>query len=223
MASLIGSTKRNLIAKSNTTVVAVTSAASFIVVFCAVAAWSLFGQFNYQNRVIGAQRDAVKQLKSNLSATSQLENSYAAFLAPSTNIIGGNPTGTGQQDGNNTKIILDALPSRYDYPALATSLENLIIGQGVQIQSISGTDEGAQQTDQSSASPSPQPMPFQVVITGDYAGVQRVVGAFERSIRPVQIQTLELTGNQSQLTLTIAAQTYWQPGKALTIDTKVIK
>lgn len=220
----ITSVKRGLIAKSNATIVAVTAGACFVVVFCLVASVSLFGQFMYQNRVIGANQAALRLLKANLQATDTLETSYNAFLAPSTNIIGGNPNGSGPQDGNNTKIVLDALPSRYDYPALATSLEGILLSQGVQIQSITGTDDAASQAgNQSSANPTPQPMPFQVVVGGSYQSVQNVVGAFERSIRPIQVQTLELAGDQSQLTLTIAAQTYWQPAKDLSINTQVVK
>ena len=218
------SVKRTLIAKSNTTIVAVTSGACFIVVFCAVASISLFSQLNYQNRVLSENRTALKQLKNDVQASKSLETSYSAFVGTPTNIIGGDPHGTGPQDGSNAKIVLDALPSKYDYPALATSLENILTSQAVQIQSITGTDDAAnQQVAQSSSNPAPQPMPFQVVVGGDYQSIQSVVGALERSVRPFQIQTMELAGDQSKMTLTIVAQTYWQPAKNLNISTKVVK
>ena len=220
----VSSVKRSLIAKSNTTIVAVTSGACFVIVFCIVASVSLFGQFLYQNRVIGASQVALHQLKTNLQATDTLETSYNAFLSTPTNIIGGNPNGTGPQDGNSTKIVLDALPSRYDYPALATSLENILSSQSVQIQSITGTDDAvAQANNQSSTAPVPQSMPFQVVVNGNYAAIQNVISAFERSVRPIQVQTMELSGDQNQLTLTMSAQTYWQPAKSLSISTKVVQ
>ncbi len=217
------SVKRTLIEKSNATIVAVTSVACFIVVFSAVASVSLFGQFTYQNRVIGASRDALNQLKVDIQASKKLVVSYGAFVDTPTNAIGGDPNGSGPQDGNNAKIILDALPSKYDYPALATSLEKILTGQSVQIQSITGTDDAANQANQTSSNPAPQPMPFQIVVTGNYGSIQNVVSAFERSIRPFQIQTMELAGDQSQLTLTINAQTYWQPAKNLDIRTKAVE
>jgi hypothetical protein len=218
------SIKRTLIAKSNTTIVAVTSGACFIVVFCAVASVSLFGQLSYQNRIIGADKTALKQLKDDIQASKSLEASYKAFTSTTTNIIGGSPNGTGSQDGTNAKIVLDALPSKYDYPALATSLENILTSQTVQIQSITGTDDAANQSNnQSSTEPAPQPMPFQAIVQGNYPSIQNVVSAFERSIRPFQIQTMELSGDQSQLSLTIDAQTYYQPAKNLNIRTKVVQ
>lgn len=218
------SIKRTLIEKSNTTIVVATSVACFLVVFCAVAAFSLFDQFMYQNRVIGADKKALNQLKTDIESTKSLVASYQSFVSTPTNSIGGDPNGTGPQDGNNAKIILDALPSKYDYPALITSLEKILTGQSVQIQSITGTDDAATQAaNQSSSVPMPQPMPFQVVVTGNYDSIQHAVNAFERSIRPFQVQTMELAGDQSQLTLTITAQTYWQPAKNLDIRTQVIR
>lgn len=218
------SLKRALIEKSNTTVVVVTSVATFIVIFSLVATWSLFDQFAYQNRIIGANQTALTQLKADIDSSKTLETAYNAFISTPTNAIGGNPNGSGAQDGTNAKIILDALPSHYDYPALVTSLENILVGQSAQIQSITGTDDAVvQAANQSSAQPVPQPMPFQIVVTGNYDAIQKVVNAFERSIRPFQVVTMELTGDQSQLTLTVNAQTYWQPAKNLDIKMESIQ
>lgn len=224
MAAAVPSLKRALIEKSNTTIVVVTSVAAFIVVFSLVASWSLFGQFMYQSRVIGVNRTALDRLNKDIESTKSLETSYNAFISTPSNAIGGDPKGVGPQDGTNAKIILDALPSKYDYPALVTSLENILTGQSVQIQSISGTDDAAAQAaNQTSSNPSPQPMPFQVVVTGKYDSINNVVSAFEHSIRPFQIQTMELSGDQNQLTLTINAQTYWQPAKNLNIKSEVVQ
>jgi hypothetical protein len=220
----VPSLKRALIEKSNTTIVVVTSVAAFLVVFSLVASWSLFGLFTYQNKVIGINRIAQDQLSKDIHSTQSLEASYNAFTSTPNNAIGGNPSGTGPQDGTNAKIILDALPSKYDYPALVTSLESILTSQSAQIQSISGTDDAVTQAaNQSSSSPTPQPMPFQVVVTGNYPAIQNVVSAFQRSIRPFQVQTLELSGDQNQLTLTITAQTYWQPAKSLDIKSEVVQ
>src|SRR6266568_2769573 len=150
------SIKRSLIAKSNVKIVVAISGACFVVVFCAVASVSLLSQLAYQNHIISADKSALKQLKSNIQAAQSLETSYGAFTGTPTNIIGGNPNGAGPQDGNNTKIVLDALPSKYDYPALATALENLLSNQSVQIQSITGIDDAASQAgNQSSPDPTP--------------------------------------------------------------------
>jgi Tfp pilus assembly protein PilO len=218
------STKRMLIDKANARIVGYVSVAAFILVFSLVATKTLISQAAYQNRVIGAKRDAVNQLKADIAATAQLKTAYKAFTGTSQNVLGGNPDGEGSTDGNNAKIVLDALPSSYDFPGLTTSLESLLGSQNVKIDSIAGTDdEVAQSTNTSSVSPLPVPIPFSVAIEGNYQGVQNVVNAFERSIRPMQIQSMNISGGQDRLTLDIIAQTYYQPAKSLNIKKEVVK
>ena len=220
----IVSTKRMQIDKANARIVVYVSVAAFILVFSLVATKMLVSQATYQNRVIGIKRAAVNQLKTDISATSQLKVAYQGFVDTSQNVIGGNPKGAGAQDGDNTKIVLDALPSGYDFPGLTTSLETLLGSQNVKINSIAGTDdEVAQSSNQSSVNPQPVPIPFSITVQGDYTGIQNVLGAFEKSIRPIQVQTLNITGSQGKLTLNVTAQTYYQPAKSLNIKKEVVK
>ncbi len=224
-------TKRALIDQANTTVVILTSVAAFVFVFCAVATKTLASQAAYQNKIISGKRTAVKQLKTDLGAVSTLKTSYKAFTSTSQNVIGGNTNGTGAQDcsgkgqdGNNAKIVLDALPSSYDFPALTASLEKLMACQQVSITNITGTDEAASQaSNTSSATPKAIPMTFSVSAEGSYDKLQGLVSAFEHSIRPVKVTALGLTGNKDKLTLTVTAETYFQPAKSLNISTKVVK
>ncbi len=224
MAKMHVSTKRLMIDKTNARIVVITAVAAFIVVFTLVASKTLISQATYQNRVITADKQALTQLKSDIQATNTLVTSYQAFVGTSQNVIGGNPHGSGSKDGDNAQIVLDALPSEYDFPALATSLEKLLTSQHVQIQSITGTDdEVSQQSTKSSPKPQPVAMPFQVSVTGNYQAVQSLVSAFGKSIRPIQIQTMQLSGDQSSMSLTISAQTFYQPQKTLSITQKAIQ
>lgn len=224
MAAKVAISKRAMITKANKNVVIATSVAAFIVIFCLVASKTLFSQMLYQNRIVSAKKQALSQLKADETAANQLENSYQTFVSTPQNVIGGNPTGTGQNDGDNGKIVLDALPSQYDFPALATSLEKILTSQGVQIQSISGSDdELAQGQQKATANPTSVAMPFQISVTGNYQAITNVVKTFEASIRPIQVQNMTLSGSDASLTLSITAQTYYQPAKTFTIGSTVIK
>lgn len=223
MADQNPSGKRLLISKANSRIVALTSGSAFIVVFCLVASYTLVGQLNYQNRVIGAKKKALTQLKQDIDSTTDLVAKYKAFVATPENAIGGNPAGIGPQDGDNAKIVLDALPSKYDFPSLATSLEKILKDQGVRIESISGSDDEVAQAGSASATPQPVEVPFELSVSGKYANIQKVVKAFESSIRPIQMQTLQITGNEGEMTLRIVAKTYYQPEKTLNIRTEVVK
>lgn len=220
----MGSMKHVMIDKANARLVAIVSIAAFAAIFSLVAAKTLWSQAAYQGRVITAKQSALTKLEANTKAIDQLKTSYDAFVGTSTNAIGGNALGTGPKDGDNAKIILDALPSKYDFPALTTNIETLVNDQSVQLTSISGTDdEIAQSSNVNSPNPQPVEMPFQVTVTADYTKVQNLVNAFEHSIRPIKIQTLSLVGTQDKISMTISASTYYQPAKSLKIRTEVVK
>lgn len=224
MARTTSHTKRSLIGKANSTIVTATAIAAFVLIFSLVASKSLFSQMAYQNRVIDAKKEAVTQLEDNLSARDSLVTSYKSFVDRPQNILGGDPAGTGAQDGDNAKLILDALPSVYDFPALATSLEKLITSQNLQIVGITGTDqEVEQQAVTASGDPQPVGMPFQIQVAGSYDSIKNLVDLFDRSTRPFQVQTVSLGGNQSNMTMTLSAQTYYQPAKSFKIKTEVVK
>lgn len=224
MAKTGSFTKRSLITKANSRIVWATGIAAFVVIFSGVACKTLVGQASYQNRVISEKKKAFATLQSDLNARDTLVSSYKSFVNTPQNVLGGNPDGSGPQDGDNAKIILDALPSKYDFPALATSLEKLINDQGLKIVSISGTDdEIAQTANLTSAKPAPVPMPFQVQVGGSYDAIKSLVDVFERSIRPIDVQKMEITGSDGSMTATISAQTFYQPEKNLNISSEVVK
>lgn len=224
MARIGTTTKRSLISKANSTIVIATTVAAFVVIFALIATKALVSQAAYQNRVIAAKKTAVNQLKENLDARDSLVASYKAFTDTSQNMVGGDPKGEGPQDGDNAKLVLDALPSKYDFPALATTLEKILTSQNLQIVSISGTDqEIQQQSTNASGAPQAVSMPFQIQVSGSYESIKGLVDLFDRSIRPFQIQTMDISGNQSNMTLSISAQTYYQPEKTFNVSTEVIK
>jgi hypothetical protein len=224
MARTTSFTKRSLIGKANGTIVIATAAAAFVLVFAMVAGKSLVDQMSYQNRVIGAKKLALKQLRADLEARDSLEDAYKGFVAQNPNALGGDSEGAGEREGDNTKLALDSLPSKYDFPALTTSLEKIITGQGLAIMGISGTDQEVDQIDkQTSPNPEPVAMPFQIRVVGSYPSIQGLVDVFLRSIRPFQIQIIELSGDESNMTATIDAQTFYQPEKSLEIKQEVVK
>jgi hypothetical protein len=224
MAQGIPSAKQLMINKANGTMVAITSVAAFVVMFCLVASFTLLGQLNYQNRVIGKKKAAYTQLKTDLNNINSLVASYNAFADTSQNILGGDPAGAGPTDGDNGKIVLDALPSKYDFPALATSLEKILSDEHVEIQGITGTDDEVAQAAGTSSSPTPIEMPFEITVQGNYKAIKNVIEAFQHSIRPIKVTSMEVsTSGQKNIVLTIDATTYYQPEKSLSIKQEVVK
>lgn len=226
MAKIAGvSTKRLQIDKANARVVAAIAGAAFLIVFSLIAAKALLSQRSYQGRIIKAKETAVKQLRINVESSKKLVSSYSAFVDTPQNRIGGNSTGTGDRDGDNTKIVLDALPSKYDFPALAASLDKLLTNPNYKILSITGTDDELNQQKTTSAqSTSPIPLPFQINVSGNYGAMQGLVSTLEHSIRPIQVQKISFSAaSGGGISAEITAQTFYQPEKTLTITKKDIK
>ena len=219
------STRRIAISKSNAQVLAVLAAAAFVTIFCLVAARAVYSQNQYNSKVINAKEKANDQLQSNLEAFDQLQESYAAFNKPAINLLNGAKDGQGDRDGSNSKLILDALPSQYDFPALTSSIEKILSDKKLKVGGITGTDdELAQQGNTSSADPQPSPIPFGFTVNNsNYASIQDLITTMEKSIRPLSIDKLGLSGDQNDLSITIEANTYFQPGKNVNITKQVIK
>ncbi len=218
-------TKRMAIDKTNAQMVVIVGVASLITTFCLVAAHALLSQNAYQARVTTASEKAHQQLLQNIQAYTALASSYNTFVSKPTNVIGGSSSGNGNNQGNNAEIVLDSLPPSYDFPALATSVAKILANVNLKVTSINGTDDQInQQSNKSSTNPTPVSMPFTFTISNaSYASVGQLVTVLQQSIRPIQIDTINLSGGTGNMTMTVSAHTYYQPGKSVNISTEVVK
>lgn len=223
MAQLKTSMKQMQIDKANMRMVLAVAVSAAVVVFSLVASRALLQKRSYQAKVIGAKEKAVDQLEANITAAQQLSTAYKTFVSTSTNVLGGNPQGTGDKDGDNAKIILDALPSQYDFPALASSLEKVLTANNLKIGSITGTDDEIAQGQQQEGGLQPIEVPFTIAVTTNLDGAKNLVSVLQRSIRPIHIRKLEMSGSNSNLSVSIDAVTYYQPQKTVNIKTEVIQ
>lgn len=221
------STRKLIINKANAQMVAAVSVASFVTVFCLVASQAVFSQNAYQARVISAKQKAHEQLQDNLDTFNDLQKSYDEFDSAKKNVIGGSSTGSGSNDGKNSTIILDALPDKYDFPALTSSLEKILTGGGLKVTKISGTDEQLDQQDNTS-SPKPELVEMNFTFTVDnssYGTIGQLIGTLQNSIRPIQADTIELSAASASngITATVEGHTYYQPSKSVSITKEVVK
>ena len=221
MAKIELSSKRLQISKANMYIITVVSVACFVSVFALAASWNLLGQRSYQAKVIAKKETAKKQLIANIQSRDKLVAQYKLFTNTQSNIISGSSTGSGDRDGDNAKIVLDALPSKYDFPALATSLEKLMTQGGLTISSITGTDDEINQS--AAAAATPVEVPFTLSFDGTPEATKNFLSMLTRSIRPINVQQLTISGSDNKLTTSVTAKTYYQPEKSLNIKTEVVK
>lgn len=219
------STKRVAIDQSKAQLVIIVAVAAFVTVFCLMASKAVLSQNQYQARVVTAKEKARNQLQTNIETFNDLQKSYNAFNSTATNVIGGNSEGTGDRDGNNSKIILNALPSTYDFPALTSSLEKIFKDRNIQVGSITGVDDQvAQQSNLSSPEPKAVEIPFTVELTNvSYKSVIEAIDTMQKSIRPIKIDSLEISGGSRSMNAKITAHTYYQPAKGINLKKVVIQ
>jgi len=230
------SLKRLQIDKANSSIVIVIAITVFITIFSLTSIKTLYSQMQYQDKVVTAKQQALNQLRVDDVANTKLIRSYLKFNdTKNANFIGGNPTGNSPPNVSNARLILDALPSKYDYPALTSTVQYLLSQSGLNIDSIGGTDLQTTASSGDSATAGLQDnapatpiagqavaMPFNFSVDGPYANIQNLFNIFQRSIRPISLQSLELSGNQNDLTLTATAQSYYQPSTSFKITSEVI-
>jgi Tfp pilus assembly protein PilO len=209
------SEKRILIDKANTSIFIAITLASAVLVFSAVSVKSMFTQSGHRSRVIKEKKLAAKTLTDNDKEVGKLIDSYKAFENAPESVI--------RTADKNSKIVLDSLPPKYDFPALASSLEKILTEGGYGITGISGSDNELANKDLQSAEPVPVEMPFTLSVSGDYTKVKALVADLERSIRPIYLTNITLSGSETDAKLSVTAKTYYQPGKNLEISSKVVK
>lgn len=210
--------KRFMLDNDKTAIFIAVSISSAIVVAGLMFSKSLWSQGAYYSKVASQKEIAVKQLEDNKEAVDALKASYESFRNQDPNLIGGSRDGTGERDGDNAKIILDALPNKYDFPGLTSSIERLLAGYS--IKSITGFDDTITQK---TASPGTTvEIPFSVGITTNYESLKQLIDTFEKSIRPLHFTRIELRGNNSSLQTEMDLKTYYQPEKGLDIKVEEV-
>lgn len=218
------SIKHVQINKSQTTMLAVIASATVVVIFSLFATKALIVKGLYQGRALDARKDVVKQLKSNYDSANKLFDQYKFFANQDPNFLEGKIAGTTNLDGDNPRLVLDALPSKYDAPALASSIEKLLNNEKVTFNSLTVKDDPSGNSDQAQAEPSAIPMAFAFEGGTTYPTAALLMSDFEHSIRPFDVNTFEISGNDGDLKISAAMSTYFQPAKSLNLQpTKEVK
>lgn len=222
------SSKHLQIDKAQSRIVLAVTAATVVTVFCLMSSKALLSQAAYQRKVINETNITTKQLETNINNADKLVNHYEdVFIGKSvSNMIGGRNTDSPDAkppDGTNARIVLDALPTSYDFPALVTSLSAIIKDANLSSPNITGTDQSSEISSSPSAAPQPVTITVNVGGTGNYESVNKFIQDLERSIRPFDISSLNLSGGENNLQINVIINTYFQPAKSMDIGKKEIR
>lgn len=192
--------------KEITDVLTVLALPIFVIALSTVAIRYFMSLRSYNSKVITVSEQARDTATTNLDAVESLKKSLSDL----------------ESGDFGSREVLDALPSKYDYLAMATSIEKIVLQNGLTMNSFSSTDE-SDSVEQEAANPTPEIMEFSLGATGSYDEIQNLIDSFEKSIRPIQINSIKLSGEgASSMTVSINAFTYFQLSESLDITTKTI-
>lgn len=197
-----------------------------VTIFSLLSAKALWSQASYHRHVLDAKRQAVKQLKANLDTVQTLKTQYDSFSSANPNAIGGKNVADSNAtppDGDNGRIVLNALPSKYDFPALISSVTKIMSISRISNPGIAGSDQSATINSQPTANPQPVEIPLSLSGLTTYSGAQNLVRDLERSIRPFDITKLQLSGSSASMSVSAQVTTYFQPAKILSSGSQEIK
>lgn len=218
------SIKHAIIDKTNKNMLIAVAVATFVFMFSLFAAKALISQSLYHGRIISEKESALDQLKENKASLEELEKSFTAFKSEPVNILGGSSTGEGPLDGDNAVIVLAALPSGYDYPALSSSFEKILRNGGYDIGSIGGTEDSSLASNNiASGIATPIEIPYSFTVSSNSAGTSRLLDTLESSIRPMYVDSLRIQIGENILQSTINLHTYFTQPKTFQLGAKEIK
>ena len=214
-APKIFSTKRQAIESAKQTVLIAVVIASIIVSVGLVTTNFLYDLGRYNARVISEKEAALDTIEANIDSVDDLVTSFQAFEA-------GPDLLSNQGDKQNSSVVLDALPSKYDFPALATAMESLVRENGLRLESFGGQDNTTAAI-QSAAQPTPQEIPFTLVVVGSYEDVQGFMVKLQNTIQPMTVDQIKLSGSDNDIRAELSLRTFYQPSVSLDVETKDIQ
>lgn len=215
------SLKYDIIDKDSTKILVTVGVTVFIVIFCLFAMKALVSQSSFNAKVISSKEKALKQIEGNRKAVEDLRVTYSSFVGQQQNILGGSSTGAGPIDGNNAQLVIDALPGKYDFPALSSSIEKILKDGGYIIDAIGGADEGTVETVVTSNGAVEIPYAFSVSASVD--NTKNLLDTLERSIRPIYVTDLSFQATDVGLRSTLGIKTFYAPEKVFEVKSKEIK
>jgi hypothetical protein len=198
--------------------------ATFIVFFCIFAVRALLIQSSYNREVIKIKETALRQVNENKKTIVEIETAYRSFKNTPVNLLGGVASGDGAQDGDNAKLILDALPSKYDFPALSSSFEKILTEGGYDVDGLGGSEDSAlSSSNEPTGKAEPIAVSYDFSVSADLNGTKRLLQTLERSIRPMHVDNLSIQVGGSILQTKVDLHTYFTQPKTFQLTSKEVK
>ncbi|HCH34796.1 MAG: hypothetical protein UY35_C0004G0042 [Candidatus Saccharibacteria bacterium GW2011_GWC2_48_9] len=214
--------KRNLIAKTRKTVMFWVAGASCALGAVLVVAFLLVQTIVFNQKIIGMKSETREVLRSNIEAVPDLE---ANIRVLNTNEELERVSLT--TDSRPLQSILDALPADDNRLALGASLQQKLFsgvaGLTVDALSVDPSAASGQVLAEEGLDGGLQELPFSASISGDANALSQALQRLEKSIRAVNVKTINATSSGSNVSLQITGSAYYLPAQDLSLTTQEVK
>lgn len=199
--------------------------ASVILGICAVLSISLFERMTYRQSVIDAKNKTAKTLENNIATAKELKKEVKV-LNTNQSLL----STPRLDDTEPITVILDALPSNANSSALGASLQqNLLNLDGVTIEALTvnpipGVEDVGEDTSASdTAGENEITFQFTVSIASDQVSVlQEMLRKLEKSIRTINLVSVNIEQQGSKVTLSAEGKAYYQPAESVQLKDKAV-
>lgn len=206
------------------------AAASVVISISLVMSYAIFQRMSFNQKVLSEKNTTVSNLDYN--------NSIVEDLNAKIRVLNSNEllkNSTRNDDLEPVSAVLDALPSVVNSTALGSSLQDKLLDiPGVRIESLNveavGGVEDASESNGSSGSATSVgegEIAFQFELSSSGSGrfddMKTALNRLEKSIRPLNVNSVEIEQTKDKVTLKVRAVSYYSPEKKVELGQKVVK
>lgn len=191
--------------------------AAFVLGIALVTSIFLIKQIGFHGKIVAHNQRTLSTIEKNKTAAEELKKNIRVMdtneALSSVRL---------SDEGSALQVVLDALPSTANVDALGSSLQDVFVGlvDGLGIDSLNISLPTAE------AGGSGQEIemgviPFHMTVSGSTESLNELLSRFERSIRVIGINSMDVQAGSIKQTMTIQGEAYYMPGRVIKLGTKV--
>ena len=216
--------KRNQIAQANRTMFIWVAAVSAVFGVALVAVIFLVQMLIFNEKVLAEKQNTIKTLEIDNTNITKLESAIRV-LDTNTALA----SVKADSDDQTIQAVLDALPSEANSLALGASLQNKLLSginglslNSIQVNPVEGVESLSSNTTTAYSS-SDNEITFNFAVSGDETALKQSLVNLERSIRTINIVSLEIQSQGTTQVMSVSAKAFYEPTKVVQLTDKVVK
>jgi len=225
-----GLRKRQQISNANRTMFMWVAAVSAVVGIAIVGSVLLYQKAAFNERVLGVKDKTVSTLRNNNKVVPELENKIREMNT--------NKALSEAMAPNQTqpiRVVLDALPSEANSPALGSSLQSKFLNdpalkiESLTVDPVIGVESQTANNVEDASSTAPaaaNEITFRFSVSADINNanaLKDLLQRLERSIRAIDITSLQIEAQSNRLVLSVEGRAFYEPAKTVQLKEETLK